>query len=52
MAEPEMVPKQMYDCLKDVFDLDLAETQRAVDAGYKDLREFNQKARDAKREKF
>ena len=49
MAEPEMVPKQMYDCLKDVFDLDLAETQRAVDAGYKALREFNQKARDETR---
>ena len=43
MAEPEMVPKQMYDCLKDVFDLDMAETQRAVDAGYKALREFNRK---------
>ena len=45
MAEPEMVPKQMHDCLKDVFDLDLADTQRAVDAGYKALREFNEKAR-------
>jgi predicted nucleotide-binding protein (sugar kinase/HSP70/actin superfamily) len=49
MAEPEMVPKQMYDCLKDVFDIDMAETQRAVDAGYKALREFNQKARDETR---
>jgi predicted nucleotide-binding protein (sugar kinase/HSP70/actin superfamily) len=49
MAEPEMVPKQMYDCLKDVFDLDMAETQRAVDAGYKALREFNQKARNETR---
>jgi predicted nucleotide-binding protein (sugar kinase/HSP70/actin superfamily) len=45
MAEPEMVSKQMYDCLKDVLNLDMAETQRAVDAGYKALREFNQKAR-------
>jgi predicted nucleotide-binding protein (sugar kinase/HSP70/actin superfamily) len=44
MAEPEMVPKQMYDSLKDVFDLEMAETQRAVDAGYKALREFNAKA--------
>jgi predicted nucleotide-binding protein (sugar kinase/HSP70/actin superfamily) len=44
MAEPEMVPKQMYDSLKDVFGLELAETQRAVDAGYKSLREFNAKA--------
>jgi predicted nucleotide-binding protein (sugar kinase/HSP70/actin superfamily) len=49
MAEPEMMPKQMYDCLKDVFDLDMAETQRAVDAGYKALRAFNQKARDETR---
>ena len=45
LAEPEMVPKQMYDCLKNVFDLDMAETQRAVDAGYKSLRAFNEKAR-------
>jgi predicted nucleotide-binding protein (sugar kinase/HSP70/actin superfamily) len=44
MAEPEMVPKQMYDGMKDVFDLDMAETQRAVDAGYKALKEFNTKA--------
>ncbi|HEX4642674.1 MAG TPA: acyl-CoA dehydratase activase-related protein, partial [Candidatus Acidoferrales bacterium] len=44
MAEPEMVPKQMYDALKDVFDLDMAESQRAVDAGYKALRDFNAKA--------
>ncbi len=45
MAEPEMVAKQMYDSLKDVFDLELAETQRAVDGGYKALQEFNEKAR-------
>jgi predicted nucleotide-binding protein (sugar kinase/HSP70/actin superfamily) len=45
MAEPEMVPKQMYDALKDVFDLDVVETQRAVDAGYKALKDFNEKAR-------
>lgn len=45
MGEPEMVPRQMYDSLKDVFNLDMAETQRAVDAGYKALREFNEKAR-------
>jgi predicted nucleotide-binding protein (sugar kinase/HSP70/actin superfamily) len=45
MAEPEMVPKQMYDCLKDALDIDMAETQRAVDAGYKALYDFNEKAR-------
>src|SRR5215472_9682485 len=45
MAEAEMMPKQMYDAMKDAFDLDMAETQRAVDAGYKALREFNLKMR-------
>jgi predicted nucleotide-binding protein (sugar kinase/HSP70/actin superfamily) len=45
MAEPDAVPKQMYDSLKDVFDLDVAETERAVEAGYKALRAFNQKMR-------
>ena len=50
MAEPDVVAKQMYDSLKDIFDLDVAETEQAVQAGYKDLRAFNQKARDASRE--
>ncbi len=45
LAEPEMVPKQMYDALKDVFGLSMEEAQRAVDAGYKALRAFNEKAR-------
>ncbi len=45
MAEPDAVPKQMYDSLKDVFDLEVAETERAVEAGYKALRAFNQKMR-------
>jgi predicted nucleotide-binding protein (sugar kinase/HSP70/actin superfamily) len=45
LAEPEMVPKQMYDALKDVFDLSMEESTRAVEAGYKALREFNEKAR-------
>src|SRR3984957_17183950 len=31
MAEADVVPKQMHDALKDVFDLDYAETQRAVE---------------------
>ena len=50
MAEPDVVPKQMHDCLKDVLDLTYEETQRAVEAGYRDLRAFNQKMRDASRE--
>ncbi len=45
MAEPDAVAKQMYDSLKDVFDLEVAETERAVEAGYKALRAFNQKMR-------
>src|SRR6266852_2291625 len=45
LAEPDAVAKQMHDSLKDVFDLDVAETERAVEAGYKALRAFNQKMR-------
>jgi len=44
-----VVPKQIYDCMKDVLDLDLPETQRAVEAGYRELRAFNQKMRDESR---
>ena len=50
MAEPEVVPKQMYDCLKDIFGVDLAECEHAVEAGYRELRAFNKKMRDASRE--
>src|SRR6266700_6917366 len=49
MAEPEVVPNQLYDSMKDVLDLDLAETQHAVEAGYRELRAFNQKMRDESR---
>jgi predicted nucleotide-binding protein (sugar kinase/HSP70/actin superfamily) len=49
MAEPDVVPKQLFDSLKDVFDLDFAETQHAVEAGYKELRAFNQRMRDESR---
>ena len=45
LAEPDAVPKQMYDSLKDVFDLDVGETEHAVEAGYKALRTINQKMR-------
>src|SRR5580692_11862806 len=45
MADQDMVPKQMHDCLKDIFDLDLEETTRAVEAGYRDLFAFNKKMR-------
>ena len=50
MAEPDVVPKQMHDCLKDVLNLDYAETQHAVEAGYRELRTFNVKMRKASRD--
>jgi predicted nucleotide-binding protein (sugar kinase/HSP70/actin superfamily) len=50
MAEPDVVPKQMYDCLKDVLDVDYAECEHAVAAGYRELRAFSKKMRDATRE--
>ncbi len=50
MAEPDVVPKQMHDALKDVLELSFEETQRAVEAGYRDLRAFNKKMRDASRD--
>ena len=50
LAEPDAVPKQMYDSLKDAFDLEFPETERAVEAGYKALRAFNQKMRAQARE--
>jgi predicted nucleotide-binding protein (sugar kinase/HSP70/actin superfamily) len=49
LAQPEMVPGQLFESLKDVLDLDLAETQRAVEAGYKALHSFNRKMRDESR---
>jgi len=50
MAEPDVVANQMHECLKDVLELDLGETQHAVEAGYRELRAFNQKMRDASRD--
>jgi len=50
LSDSDAVPKQLYDSMKEVFDLDLPETQRAVEAGYKALHSFNQKMRDAARE--
>jgi predicted nucleotide-binding protein (sugar kinase/HSP70/actin superfamily) len=49
LAQPEMVPGQLFESLKDVLDLDLAETQRAVEAGYKALHSFNRKMREESR---
>jgi predicted nucleotide-binding protein (sugar kinase/HSP70/actin superfamily) len=49
LAQPEMVPGQLFESLKDMLDLDLAETQRAVEAGYKALHSFNRKMREESR---
>src|ERR1700691_4574593 len=50
MAEQDVVPKQMFDSLKDVFDLDYDETKHAVDDRYKEFRALTQKMRDASRD--
>jgi predicted nucleotide-binding protein (sugar kinase/HSP70/actin superfamily) len=50
LAEPHLVPKQLYESLKDVFDLDLEETRRAVEAGYRALDNFNRKMRQRSRQ--
>src|SRR5687767_9700649 len=40
LADPPVVPKQLYDTLKDVLDLDREETAKAVAAGYAALAAF------------
>ncbi len=46
LGDPEAVTDQLFGSLKEVFDLDREETERAVKAGYDALNRFNQKARD------
>jgi predicted nucleotide-binding protein (sugar kinase/HSP70/actin superfamily) len=43
MSEPEAVVGELYESLKDIFALDVAETRRAVDAGYRALNAFTAK---------
>ncbi len=50
LAEPEVVPRQLYDALKDVFDLDQSETRAAVAAGYRALDAFERTMRAKSRE--
>jgi predicted nucleotide-binding protein (sugar kinase/HSP70/actin superfamily) len=51
LGEPAVVPKQLFDELKDVLPgLTMAETRHAVDAGYAALDAFNDKARRKGRE--
>ena len=50
LGEPERVPDQLHEFLRDVFDLDPAETRRAVEAGYRALEAFNDRMRRQSRE--
>lgn len=50
LGDPDMVPQQLYESLRELFDLDLEETRRAVEAGYQALDAFNRKARQRSRE--
>ena len=50
LGEPELVPKELYESLKDALGLDFDETGRAVEAGYKALDTFNAKMRQRSRE--
>ncbi len=45
LGEPRLVPKQLYESLKAVFDLEMGETTRAVEHGYAALDEFNRRMR-------
>ena len=50
LAEPDIVPKQLYESMKTVLDLDYKETLRAVEAGFDALDTFNRKMRNQARE--
>jgi predicted nucleotide-binding protein (sugar kinase/HSP70/actin superfamily) len=50
LGDPPLVPKQLYESLRDVFDLDLDETKTAVEAGFRALDDFNQQMRTKSRE--
>lgn len=50
LGQPYLVPKQLYQSLKDVLDLDEEETREAVKAGYEALERFNQKVRAQSRQ--
>ena len=50
LGDRNMVADQLYSSLKDAFDLDLEETQRAVQAGFLALDNFTEKARQHSRE--
>lgn len=50
LGEPQTVPRQLYTALKDVLDLEEAETEAAVAAGYAALDTFNRTMQAASRD--
>lgn len=50
LADPEVLPKQLYDSLKDALDLEYEETSHAVEAGFAALETFDQSVRARGRE--
>ena len=50
LAEPEMMPMQLYEACKDALQLTYEETERAVQAGYRALKAFDAKARKQSRD--
>jgi predicted nucleotide-binding protein (sugar kinase/HSP70/actin superfamily) len=50
LAEPDILPKQLYDALKDPLELDYEETVAAVEAGFTALDTFNGKMRQQGRD--
>jgi len=50
LGDRHMVTEQLHSSLKDIFDLDMEETARAVQAGFKALDNFTEKARQHSRE--
>jgi predicted nucleotide-binding protein (sugar kinase/HSP70/actin superfamily) len=50
LGDRHMVTEQLHTALKDIFDLDLAETQRAVQSGFEALDNFTVKARHHSRD--
>jgi predicted nucleotide-binding protein (sugar kinase/HSP70/actin superfamily) len=49
LGDRNMVTEQLYSSLKDIFDLDEEETERAVQAGFKALDNFTERARQHSR---
>lgn len=50
LGEPRRVADQLYESLRDVLDLEVEETERAVKAGYEALNSFNRKMREQSRQ--